>query len=223
MLSLATLIDFDLYRLYLLAVLILILIPGPDMLLILSRGLFEGWKAGWIATAGIGVGALVHSVLAALGVSALIAASPHLFGVLQIVGAFYLLWVGSKSLQGAWKLWKAQAGGAVPQVARLSPRKTFLHGMMTNLLNVKIILFFLAFVPQFVNPALGHVGVQSLILGLTLALFGCGFLLVMAVMASGVGKALMGSTRIRAALDGIAGVIFIGFAIRLFLTERKFA
>lgn len=217
------LIDLELYRLYLLAVLILILIPGPDMLLILSRGLFEGWKSGWIASAGIFFGALVHSVLAALGVSALIAASPHLFDGLRLIGAVYLAWIGAKSLKGAWQMWKAQAEGGVPQVERLSTRRTFLHGMMTNLLNVKVILFFLAFVPQFINPALGHVGLQSLILGLTLTVCGTGFLLVISVMASGVGRALMGNVRVRAALDGIAGVIFLGFAVRLFLTERKFA
>lgn len=217
------LIDFELYRLYLVAVVVLILIPGPDMLLILSRGLFEGWRSGWTATAGIGAGALVHSVLAALGVSALIAASPHLFDGLRIVGALYLAWIGGKSLHGAWQMWKAQADGGVPKIDRLSPRRTFLHGLMTNLLNVKVILFFLAFVPQFINPSLGHVGLQSLILGLTLTAFGCGFLLVMSVMASGVGRTLMGSARVRATLDGVAGIIFIGFAVRLFLTERKFA
>lgn len=218
-------LDLHLFQLYLAAAVVLVLLPGPDSLLVLGNSLFEGRRAGWITAAGTLTGNLVHAVLAAAGVSALVAASPALFDSLRLVGAGYLAWLGVRSLRSAWLTWRAGDRAMAPAAPapEEAARSFFARAFVTNLLNAKVILFYLAFVPQFVAPALGAVPLQTLILGLVLALMGCLYHLALAALAAGAARRVVGSSRFRAALDGAAGLLFLGFAARLFLTERRFA
>lgn len=219
-------LDPDLLRLYVVAVAVLVLIPGPDTLLVLTRSISQGRPAGLVATAGITLGNLIHTVAATAGVSALIAADPMLFDALRLAGASYLVWIGVKSLKEAAALWRRRGGGVgAPAEARREGGRfgIFAQALLTNMLNAKVILFYLAFVPQFVSPDLGAVGLQTFLLGVLLALMGCLYLMGLAAFSAGMARAVFANARIRAALDGAAGLLFLGFALRLFLTERKFA
>ncbi|MCG5239579.1 LysE family translocator [Azospirillum doebereinerae] len=216
-------LDPHLVQLYLIAVCVLVLAPGPDSLLVLTRSVADGRQAGVVATLGISVGNVIHALLAAAGISALIAASPALFDVLRYAGGGYLAWIGARSLWSAWasRNQAADAPKAAPDSAPL--RAVFTQALLTNLLNPKVILFQLAFVPQFIAPDLGHVGVQIFILGNIITALGALYLAGVAALSAGAARRVLSSPRVRAALDGVAGVLFLGFAVRLLLTERKFA
>lgn len=217
-------IDPHLFQLYLVAAVILVLLPGPDSLLVLGRSLFEGRRAGWITAMGTMTGNVVHAALAAGGVSALVAASPALFDALRLAGAAYLAWLGLRSLQAARSAWRAGAGGTpLPAPPPTGARHAFAHALLTNLLNAKVILFYLAFVPQFVAPALGSVALQTFLLGLVLTAMGWLYHLGLAAVAAGIGRRVAASRSFRAAIEGFAGLLFLGFALRLFLTERRAA
>ncbi len=215
-------IDPHLFQLYLVAVIILILIPGPDFLLVLGRSLFDGKRAGWTAIAGITLGTFTHSTLAAAGISAVVAASPALFQGLKTAGAAYLAFLGVKALIAARHHWKHHgAAGAVRQDAGLDARRIFTQALVTNLLNAKVILFYLAFLPQFVAPQLGHVALQMFIMGQMVAIIGGLYLLVIAAFAARAADRIAANRWFRAGVEALSGVIFLGFALRLFMTERK--
>lgn len=214
------LIDQHLFSLYLVAAAILMLIPGPDTLIVLTRSLAGGRRRGWVAAGGIFCGCMIHSTLAALGVSALITASALAFDALRWVGAVYLAWIGARGVLAARSNWR---GGPAPVSAPPlgSARRVYAQAMATNLLNPKVILFFLTFLPQFVVPGVASVGVQMFILGTTFAVMSVAYHCGLAALAAGVGARVMGNGRFRAALDAIAGTLFLGFALRLFVTERR--
>ncbi len=217
-------LDPHLLHLYLIAVCVLVLAPGPDFLLVLTRSVADGRRAGVVATLGISLGNVIHALLAAIGVSALIAASPALFDALRFAGGGYLAWIGARSL---WSAVASRADGADSPMAATSDSArdsvVFTQALLTNLLNPKIILFQLAFVPQFVAPKLGHVAVQIFLLGNLITLLGAAYLVGVAALCAGTARRLLSSRRMRTALDGLAGVLFLGFALRLLLTDRKFA
>ncbi|MDQ2101596.1 LysE family translocator [Azospirillum isscasi] len=220
-------LDPHLLQLYLVAALVLTVAPGPDSLLVLSRSVMDGRNAGVVATAGITLGNLIHALLAAAGISALVAASPALFDVLRYAGGAYLAWIGGRAL---WSALRTGFGGrdggedAAPAKPESAPaHRVFLQALLTNLLNPKVILFYLAFVPQFVAPALGHVALQIFLLGSILGGIGCLYLLGVAALSAGAARRALSNARVRAVLDGVAGVLFLGFALRLLLTDRRIA
>lgn len=153
----------------------------------------------------------------------MVAASPALFDGLRLAGAGYLAWLGAKALRDASRAWRLGAGSSLPAVPPAIGRRMFAHAFLTNLLNPKVILFYLAFVPQFVAPALGAVAFQTFTLGMVLALLGAAYLMTLAALAAGAAHRVVANPRVRATLDGAAGLLFLGFAVRLFLTERRFA
>ena len=216
-------LDPEILPLYLATIMVLILVPGPDSVLILSRSLFEGRSMGWIASAGTATGNVVHAGLAALGVSAVIAASPVLFAILRWLGAGYLGWLGLKALYSAWQSWHRGSGGPLPMLPRTTWRGVYLQALLTNMLNPKVILFYFAFVPQFVSPAVGSVALQTFVLGVLLAAFAALYHLGLASLAATSAQRLLRTRAFTALLNGVSGLLFIGFAIRVFLTERKFA
>ena len=216
-------LDPEILPLYLATIMVLILVPGPDSVLILSRSLFEGRSMGWIASAGTATGNVVHAGLAALGVSAVIAASPVLFDILRWLGAGYLGWLGLKALYSAWQSWHRGSGGPLPMFPRTTWRGVYLQALLTNMLNPKVILFYFAFVPQFVSPAVGSVALQTFVLGVLLAAFAALYHLGLASLAATSAQRLLRTRAFTALLNGVSGLLFIGFAIRVFLTERKFA
>ena len=146
--------------LFALAALLLVLTPGPNMVYCISRSLTQGPRAGLLSLAGVLAGFGVHLLAASLGLTALLAAVPMAFDAIRIAGAAYLLWL-------AWQAVKP--GGSAPFEARDlphdTPRKLFLMGFMTNLLNPKVAMFYLSFFPQFLHPERGQWLLQSLTLG----------------------------------------------------------
>lgn len=212
-------LDPQLLALYLVAAAVLVLAPGPDSLLVLSRGINDGRRAGMVAALGISAGSLLHAIMAAVGVSAMIAASPGLFDSLRWAGGAYLAWIGVKSLRAAWDARQRGPGGLLPADSA-GDRRVFAQALLTNLLNPKVILFQLAFVPQFVAPGLGHVPLQIALLGAIHAALGGLYLCGVAAAASGAARRALSSPTVRAALDAAAGVLFLGFAVRLLLTQR---
>ena len=206
---------------------VLNLTPGPDVMFIIANAVRGGLRAGLAAALGISAGCLVHVAAAALGVSALLAASATAFSVLKWVGAVYLVWVGLQMLRGVLKsnasksiadgLTSTSAGDRLD--AQLPVSTVFRRGFLTNVLNPKVALFFLAFVPQFIAPGAAHTGWVFLALGL---LFTANGLLVCVGWALAAAWAARRAGALQLALrwlDGLAGGLFIAFGVRLALTD----
>lgn len=197
---------------YLVACAVMVVIPGPDTAFVLGQTLARGRRAGWAATCGIYTGASVHITLAALGVSAAVAASPVLFDAVRLLGAAYLLWLGVFALRTAIR----DDAGAL--TAAPPARRAFFQGMLTNLLNPKVTMFFLAFLPQFVDPARGPVWLQMMLLGPLLPLLSVPFFAAVIIGADRVAARIAAGHGVRW-LHGATGAIFVGLAVRLALAR----
>ena len=199
---------------FLAAAVILTLAPGPDNLMVLSLGMARGRKHGMAFGLGCATGCLNHTALAALGVSALIAASPLAFTALKIAGGLYLLWLGVQAIRNA--------RGDVPKTAATpdaSIGRLFARGLVANAINPKVILFFLAFLPQFVDAARGHVAWQIAQLGLVFTVQGALLFGAIGWFAGSVGERLARNPALGAWLDRVAGGIFVLLGAKL-LTGR---
>ncbi|MEH6391657.1 MAG: LysE family translocator [Sulfitobacter sp.] len=189
------------------AALALNLTPGADMMFCLGQGMRFGPKAAIAASAGISLGGMVHVTLAGLGLGAVVSALPWAFDVIRWIGVTYLLWL-------AVQTWRSDA---TAQTAKVAPKSAFRSGLIVNLTNPKVILFVLAFVPQFVVPEAGPVLIQFMVLGLVLSLGGFLINALVGVFASGLGRRL---TRGGRALRWISSGIFVALAARLAVLER---
>lgn len=213
-------LDPGLFAAYLVAATVLTLSPGPDTMFVLASSASGGARSGIAATFGIASGCLVHATLAALGVSALIAASPVAFDVLRIGGALYLLWIGALALRDFWRGLNA---AAPPASGEQSSWGAYRRGLMTNILNPKVSVFYVAFLPQFANPELGHVSLQILLLALTHTAIGIVWLSTLASLSGTAAQAVARNPRVRAWLDGVAGGVYVLLALRMFFLERRTA
>jgi threonine/homoserine/homoserine lactone efflux protein len=186
------------------------LAPGPDMLFVLSSGMRGGRRAGLLATAGIATSEAVHVLVAAAGLSALFTAVPEAFTALRIAGAVYLAYLGIQMIRQRGALIVATADGAT-----ISGRRAYLTGLLTNLSNPKMIAFSVAFLPQFVDPALGSVWLQFAALG-TILIF-VEFLIDggVGVFAGGIGNWLRHRHTLRRGVDTATGGILIALGFRL--------
>ena len=182
--------------------------PGADMMFCLGQGLRSGPQAAIAASGGIALGAFIHTGLAGLGLGALIATVPIAFEVIRWVGVAYLIWLAVQTLRQF---------GQANDVPAKSPRRAFRAGLIVNLSNPKVILFVLAFVPQFVVPEAGSVLGQFLIFGAVLSLGGFIINGAVGVFASGAGRRLAQGSRV---LDWITASVFAALAIRLAVLER---
>ena len=206
--------------LFIAAGLLLNLTPGPDVLYIVSHALRSGAKSGVVAGLGITAGCFVHVFAAAVGVGALLAASATAFTVLKWVGAAYLVWVGVKLLFGRASpvRWGSPAGSPPPyEDTRLWA--VFRGGFLTNVLNPKVAIFFLAFVPQFIAPETEHKALAFVLLG---TLFNINSVAVnsgWALAAAWLARSDFVQRGMRW-LDRVAGAMFIGFGARLALSDR---
>lgn len=194
---------------------LLSLSPGPDNVFVLMQSATHGRKAGLLVTLGLCTGLIGHTAAVALGLAALLAASATAFTLLKLAGAAYLLYL-------AWGAFRAPVGpmAAGTAVAPLKPWRMFGRGVVMNLSNPKVAIFFLAFLPQFVRPEAGSVALQVACLG---GLFMLAALLVfggLACFASWVGAWFQGSLRAQRALNWSAGTIFVGLAARLAWSEK---
>ena len=158
--------DASTFALFVAAALALLLVPGPAVIYVVTRSVDQGRPAGLASVLGVGIGSLVHITFAAIGLSALLASSAAAFSAVKWLGAAYLIWLG---LQRLLTLGEEDAPAAV-EPERLS--RVFLHGVVVNVLNPKTALFFLAFLPQFVDPARGAAWMQIVMLGATFVAVG---------------------------------------------------
>ncbi|MBU6259017.1 MAG: LysE family translocator [Burkholderiales bacterium] len=188
--------------------------PGADTVYIASRSMSQGVRAGMAAALGIGLGCWVHILAAALGLSAILAASALAFGLVKLVGAAYLVYLGLSM----WRA-RAPADAGVVTAARAPMRKVFLQGFLTNALNPKVALFFLAFMPQFIESTAAHKPLAFVFLGAIFdfnATLWCLFLAWATASARSIGI----GRRTRAWLSRSVGALFILLGLRLALAER---
>lgn len=201
-------IDLVVLPVYLTAVLALLMLPGPDMLLIASSSMSYGKKVGLFASLGNATSGVILTLLAAMGVSTLVAMSPVALKVLHLLGGAYLLKMG-------WDCMRAQASSA-PELEQMSKMATtyYQRALMSNLLNPKALVFFVMFLPQFVSSNItASSGEQMLALGLLLNVMGLLFNLLLVALAGSVGKGLIENDKFRMLQHKLMGLVFVILAL----------
>jgi threonine/homoserine/homoserine lactone efflux protein len=191
----------------------LLVVPGPAVLYIVTRSVTQGRSAGLISVLGVHTGSVVHVAAAALGISALLAASATAFTVVKYVGVAYLLWLGVR------KLMRRGEGDETIELQVQSNKRLFWEGFVVNVLNPKTAIFFVAFLPQFANPDAGPIGPQILLLGVLWIVLGMASDGTYAMLASALAGRVRGSARVRRRLDVGSGVVYLGLAA--WLTTEK--
>lgn len=185
---------------------ILLIIPGPAVLYIVNRSVSDGRKAGLSAVAGLSLGNTVHAIAAAAGLSAVLATSAAAFNAVKWLGAGYLIYVGVRTLmQPATEIDPDQPG--------VSPKRAFTQGIVVNVLNPKVALFFLSFLPQFIKPELGRPGVQALALGMVFVAIGACTDSIYSLLASGLREVLLRGKALPFIRRWVAGSVFIGLGL----------
>lgn len=202
-------LDQHLLVAFTLATTVAMLTPGPDMLFILGCGMRGGPRIGILATAGVATSEAVHIAVAAAGLAALFAAVPVAFTVVRIAGAAYLVYLGVQTIRR-----RKDKHDEAP-VAGMSGRRAYVNGLVTNLLNPKMVTFTIAFLPQFIDPAMGSVWLQFTILGAIL--IALEFLVdgTVGVLAGRIGGWLRRRQAARRRLDVATGSLFIGLGVAL--------
>jgi threonine/homoserine/homoserine lactone efflux protein len=196
------------------AAIVLLVTPGPAVLYIVARSMEQGRLAGLVSALGVHVGTLVHVAAAALGVSALLVSSAFAFNVVKYLGALYLVYIGVRKLLG-----RDQAAGG-PALAPRSLRQLFAQGVVVNILNPKTALFFLAFLPQFVDVTRGAVGLQILVLGMVFVALGVLSDGLYAVAAGTAGAWLKREGRFLRAERYVSGSVFVGLGVTAALASN---
>jgi threonine/homoserine/homoserine lactone efflux protein len=189
--------------------------PGPDVLYIVGRSIGQGRGAGLISVLGISTGCLFHVASAALGVSAVMLAVPAAYDVVRYAGAAYLVWLGVRAMTSRSSPLRVQRAEPVPL------GRVYRQGMLTNMFNPKVALFFLAFLPQFTNPARGPVPLQIAMLGLIFIANGTVVCVAYALAASWIGEWLSTRYGIATWLNRAMGGLFVGLGVRLALGSRR--
>ncbi|MGA2627387.1 MAG: LysE family translocator [Candidatus Bathyarchaeia archaeon] len=200
--------------LFLAAALALNVSPGPDMLYVISRSLEQGRRAGIVSALGIDVGTLVYTLVTAIGLSALLLSIPILFNAIRYAGALYLAYLGFRMLFA--KITKTR-GTAEGKPEHIPLRSVFRQGVTTNMLNPKVALFFLAFLPQFVDQSKGQVALQLVLLGLMFDTSGTSVNVVVATLAGRVGDSLKKRSTFSRIQRILPAVILIALAILVVL------
>jgi threonine/homoserine/homoserine lactone efflux protein len=200
-----------------LASLVVILTPGPDLLYIMSRSVGQGRVAGVVAACGTASGLAVHATAAALGLSSIFAYSPLAYDLIRYVGVAYLLYLAYRAFAARDEPAAARiAAGRQPDLARV-----FRQATVTNLLNPKVALFFIAFLPQFADPRQGSVALQILVLGAFYIVAGFAFCVAVALAFGAAGDWLLRRPAFRRAQRWLMGTVLGGLALWLALPERR--
>ena len=208
-------LDLASLALFMTATLALNLAPGPDMLYVSTRSLTQGRRAGVISALGIAAGSVVHTVAIASGLAALLRAMPLAYEIVRFAGAAYLIWLGVQALRG-----KAGPTSA-ESLDRASEWTVFRQGAVTNLLNPKVALFFLAFLPQFVDSQHGSVALQIVVLGCLFNASGTLVNIGVAYLAASAGRWLGTRGHAERIFRWLTASVFIGLGLRLALGDRK--
>jgi threonine/homoserine/homoserine lactone efflux protein len=207
--------DLALWGLFIVASVVLLLTPGPAVLYIVARSIQQGLTAGLVSVLGIHLGTIVHITAAAVGLSALVVSSAVAFGIVKYLGAAYLIWIGIRTYMAK------DPDPEVPALPAEPLHRAFRDGFMVNLFNPKTAIFFLAFLPQFVDPSRGAVHWQILVLGLTF--MGLGIISdgMFALAAGTAGDFLRNNRRFLRFQRWFAGTSFISLGVVAALAVRK--
>jgi threonine/homoserine/homoserine lactone efflux protein len=193
-----------------LAVLALLVTPGPNMMFVLTSGAAHGWRGGFAAALGIGVVDLVFTLACATGLAGLLVAYPAAFDAIRWVGAAYLLWLAYGCMRTALR-----AENGIAASGRREQGSVFLRGLGSNIVNPKAILFFLVFIPQFIDAGRGAVFLQFVLLGASLAAIGVLFHGALGAMSAAAARLLSGDPRLRRRLYWVQAAVFALVALRL--------
>ena len=201
--------------LYVAASLALILTPGQDMMYVMSRALAQGRLAGLYSAVGVIIGILVHTALVALGVGALLAASEGLFLALKLFGAAYLVYLGIKLL-----LTRETAVSMAAGAQRFSAASLVWQGILSNVSNPKIVVFFFAFLPQFVDPKSAHPTLDLVLLGVLYAAMGLVVKVAVGLAAGSLSERILRKPRMMVWINRASGTILVGLGLRLAASPR---
>lgn len=211
--------DVNHFLLFLAAALVLAATPGPGIFYVAARTLAGGRGEGMASTLGTGLGGMVHVVAGGLGVSAIVLASAELFGALKLVGALYLVWMGVRTIRAARRESAAALAGETV-TASVGPRRAFREGVLVEATNPKTAAFFLAFVPQFVDLAHGHVAVQFVALGCVSVVLNTLADALVTLAASRVRAGALSRPGLVRRLREFSGGVMIALGLGLALTRR---
>ncbi|MDN7908361.1 LysE family translocator [Burkholderia diffusa] len=204
---------------FVLAVFLLNVTPGPDTAYIVGRSVAQGRGAGLMSALGISAGCCVHSLACAFGLTALLAASAAAFTVIKLVGAAYLIYLGVRMVLA--KQAAAPAGAEAARATAAKPlRQLFMQGFWTNVLNPKVVLFFVSFFPQFVSADSPHKALAFLALGSVFVMMSTVWSCIVAWVAGSVTQRFSGKPGVRKWLDRTVGSAFVGLGLRLAATQR---
>jgi threonine/homoserine/homoserine lactone efflux protein len=197
--------------LFLFAALMIAVVPGPGIFYVAARTLSGGRRAGFASTIGTGLGGLVHVMAGAVGVSAIILASAELFAALKLIGAFYLVWLGFRTFRDA---------GTPDRPTTPTPEQAFRDGVLVEALNPKTAAFFLAFIPQFIDPAAGYPALHFIALGVVSVTLNTSADIVVVLMASTASAGLARRPRLLQRLRQGSGIFIAGLGLSLAFARR---
>jgi threonine/homoserine/homoserine lactone efflux protein len=196
------------------AALLLLVVPGPAVVYIVTRSVDQGRPAGIASVLGVTTGSVAHVFAAALGVSLVLARSAEVFTVMKLAGAAYLVVLGVR------RLLTGPSGDVIAAAREHSLRRLYGQGVVVQTLNPKVAIFFLAFLPQFVDPTRGAAALQILVLGFTFALLGMLSDGTYALLSSSVATRVTASASIRRRLDRVSGAVYIGLGVLAAVARR---
>jgi threonine/homoserine/homoserine lactone efflux protein len=200
---------------FLVASFLLWLTPGPDTMYILARSIVQGRRAGVLSALGIGSGLLIHTLFAAVGLSAILATSAWAFTAVKVAGAAYLIYLGLRALR------RKVGPLATPAVSAVSGWWVYRQGILSNTLNPKVALFFLAFLPQFVDPAAGFGPIPFLFLGAVFVVGGTLWSLGQAVCAASATQMIRRNAAVLGWLERVSGLVYIGLGLNLLRSKPQ--
>lgn len=201
---------------FFLAITVLTMSPGVDTLLVLRSSAVAGWRVGFVCSLGICLGLFAHATVSALGLSVILLGSATLFTAFKIAGALYLVYLGIQALRSAWH--PKGLTLKLPEGRQMTAKMAFRQGILSNILNPKTIVFYMAFLPQFINPEYSAIA-QSLFMAalhFIVAMVWQTFLAVMVHRA----RVWLARPKVAQVLDSLTGVLLVGFGIKLALTQR---
>jgi RhtB (resistance to homoserine/threonine) family protein len=205
------------FETFLIAGILLNLTPGNDTIFILSRSIAQGKKAGIMSVLGIATGSLVHTTLAALGLSVIIAKSIVAFNIIKYAGAAYLIYIGYKMLTDRSQLnTETNMAGKITDLKRI-----YRDAVITNVLNPKVALFFIAFLPQFIDPAFKNTILPFMLLGISFTITGTIWCLILAGFASIISNKLKRNKKLSFYINKTCGAVLIALGIKVAFTGRK--
>lgn len=205
--------DIVSFQLFLITVLIICITPGIDMMFILNRSISQGRNAGIYSALGVSVGAIVHTVLSGLGLSVILQTSVVLFTIIKIVGAVYLIYLGIQMFISK------QSSISIKKTVYQSRRKLFVQGVITNVTNPKVALFFISFIPQFISVDNQYGPIPFLILGSIFAVMGAITSFIIAIFSSSLTTKLRDNIVAEKIINKISGAVFVILGISLFGTK----